>query len=114
MSNPKFSAIFFTDKFSTFILTSSAAFGLYLLASSVMSILTSLIINFIVNRSTRKLEEETKSKRPFKIFKKSYKKWEDLINLIHVQQNENNKRYMDSLKDLEELIDIRLDLKMNN
>ena len=60
------------------------------------------------------LEEETKSKRPFKIFKKSYKKWEDLINLIHVQQNENNKRYMDSLKDLEELIDIRLDLKMNN
>lgn len=60
------------------------------------------------------LEEETKSKRPFKIFKKSYKKWEDLINLIHVQQNENNKRYMDSLKDLEELIDIRLDLKTNN
>jgi hypothetical protein len=60
------------------------------------------------------LEEETKSKRPFKIFKKSYKKWEDLINLIHAQQNENNKRYMDSLKDLEELIDIRLDLKMNN
>ena len=60
------------------------------------------------------LEEEIKSKKPFKFFKNSYKKWEDLINLIHVQQNENNKRYMDSLKDLEELIDIRIDLKMNN
>lgn len=60
------------------------------------------------------LEEETKNKKPFKLFKKNYKKWESLMNLIHQQQEANNTRYMEFLRELEELIEIRLDLKTNN
>ena len=43
-----------------FILTSNAAFGLYLLTSTVTTTILSLIINVLVKKSTRKLEEETK------------------------------------------------------
>lgn len=43
-----------------FILTSNSAFGLYLLTSSIASTLLSLIINILVNKSTAKLEEDTK------------------------------------------------------
>jgi len=43
-----------------FILTSNAAFGLYLLTSTVATTLLSLVINILVRKSTRKLEEETK------------------------------------------------------
>lgn len=43
-----------------FALTSNSAFGLYLLTSSAAGSLTSLLINIIVSKATRKLEEETK------------------------------------------------------
>lgn len=59
------------------------------------------------------LETETKKNKPFKIFRKSYNKWKKLMNLIEQQKSENDQRYMDALKELEEIIDIRLSLKEN-
>lgn len=59
------------------------------------------------------LETETKKNKPFKIFKKSYNKWKKLMNLIEQQKTENDQRYIDALKELEEIIDIRLSLKEN-
>lgn len=59
------------------------------------------------------LETETKKNKPFKIFRKSYNKWKKLMNLIEQQKTENDQRYIDALKELEEIIDIRLSLKEN-
>ena len=59
------------------------------------------------------LETETKKNKPFKIFRKSYNNWKKLMNLIEQQKSENDQRYMDALKELEEIIDIRLSLKEN-
>ena len=59
------------------------------------------------------LETETKKNKPFKIFRKSYNKWKKLMNLIEQQKSENDQRYMNALKELEEIIDIRLSLKEN-
>lgn len=59
------------------------------------------------------LETQTKKNKPFKIFRKSYNKWKKLMNLIEQQKSLNDQRYMDTLKELEELIDIRLNLKEN-
>ena len=59
------------------------------------------------------LETETKKNKPFKIFKKSYNKWKKLMNLIEQQKTENDQRYIDALKELEEIIDQRLRLKEN-
>ena len=59
------------------------------------------------------LETETKKNKPFKIFRKSYNKWKKLMNLIEQQKSENDHRYMNVLKELEEIIDIRLSLKEN-
>lgn len=59
------------------------------------------------------LETETKKNKPFKIFRKSYNKWKKLMNLIEKQKTENDQRYIDALKELEEIIDIRLSLKEN-
>ena len=54
------------------------------------------------------LEEDTKSKKPLKIFRKTYKAWEELMNNIQKQKKINDKRYMECLKEMEELIDIRM------
>lgn len=54
------------------------------------------------------LEEETKKKKPLKIFRKTYTAWEDLMNSIQKQKKINDKRYMDCLKEIEELIDIKM------
>lgn len=43
-----------------FVITSNSAFGLYLLTSSLIGTVSSLVINLLVNKATRKLEEETK------------------------------------------------------
>ena len=59
------------------------------------------------------LETETKKNKPFKIFRKSYNNWKKLMNLIEQQKSENDQRYMNALKELEEIIDIRLSLKEN-
>ena len=54
------------------------------------------------------LEEETKNKKPLKIFRKTYKAWEKLMNNIQKQKKINDKRYMGCLKEMEELLDIRM------
>lgn len=54
------------------------------------------------------LEEETKNKKPLKIFRKTYKAWEELMNNIQKQKKINDKRYMGCLKEMEELLDIRM------
>lgn len=54
------------------------------------------------------LEEDTKNKKPLKIFRKTYKAWEELMNSIQKQKKINDKRYMGCLKEMEELLDIRM------
>ena len=54
------------------------------------------------------LETETKKNKPFKIFRKSYNKWKKLMNLIEQQKSENDQRYMNALKELEEIIDKKI------
>lgn len=59
------------------------------------------------------LEQDTQNKKPLKIFRKTYKTWENFMNNIQNQKIINDKRYMVCLKEIEELFDIRMSLASN-
>lgn len=51
------------------------------------------------------LEEVVKRNKPFKILRKSYKEWNNLMTNIQTQKQLNDKKYMECLKRIEEILD---------